>query len=61
MNFIDIWALTPDDPFRQKLRTAYFDATGNYGSEEEIKTWYEAEDMASILFPPEEEQDIDNA
>lgn len=35
-----IWALSPKDPIMVKIRTEYFDVTGHYGSDDEVKAWY---------------------
>lgn len=39
-----IWALGPKDPIMQKLRAEYFNVTGHYGSDDEVKAWYTNED-----------------
>lgn len=36
----EIWNLTPTDPMMVQIRTRYFELTGHYGSEDEIKYWY---------------------
>lgn len=38
--FEAIMELEPDDPSMVEIRTAYFNATGHYGSDEEVKAWY---------------------
>lgn len=35
-----IWALSPKDPFMVLIRKTYFNSTGHYGSDDEIKFWY---------------------
>jgi hypothetical protein len=44
-----LWELNPTHPVRRQIRTAYFSATGHYGSEEEIKTWFLAQEKLDRL------------
>lgn len=36
----EIWELSPTDSFMRQIRAQYFDLTGHYGSDNEIKYWY---------------------
>jgi len=35
-----IWALDAKDPFMVLIRQSYFNSTGRYSSDDEIKLWY---------------------
>lgn len=43
-NYTSVWDLDPTDPFMQRIRMEYFNVTGHYGSDREIKAWYMGDD-----------------
>ena len=44
-----LWKFAPTHPVKRQIRTAYFSATGHYGSEEEIKQWFLAQEKLDQL------------
>jgi hypothetical protein len=40
LSSMQIWALAPTDPYMILIRKSYFNTTGHYGSDDEIKLWY---------------------
>lgn len=44
MDYVAVWELAPTDPLMQRIRMEYFNATGHYGSDNEVKAWYMGDD-----------------